>query len=113
VLAAAAIVVTAGAGADANSPTPPLPVFTPTPTDWAPNFAYPNNLYQSAVTDGDINAERDICEWFNAQFDTLMHKINDLKGNLAGNGDFGNSCPTSASASRATIRQASITSLSA
>ena len=28
-----------------------------------------------------------MCEWFNAQFDTLMHQVNDLNANLAGNGD--------------------------
>ena len=62
-------------------------MFTPTPTDWAPNFAFPHNLYQNQVTDADITAEREMCEWFNAQFDTLMNQISSFNGNLAANHD--------------------------
>ena len=87
-LAAAAIVtMTAGAEADPNVPAPPLPVFTPTPTDWGPNFAFPHNIHQNQVTDADITAEREMCEWFNAQFDALMDQINGFNGNLSTNHD--------------------------
>jgi hypothetical protein len=85
---AAAAVITVSAGAEADSaPAPPLPVFTPTPTDWGPNFAFPHNLHQNQVTDADITAEREMCEWFNAQFGALMDQINTFNGNLAANHD--------------------------
>jgi hypothetical protein len=85
--AATAITVTGDAGADSNAPAPPLPVFTPTPTDWAPNFAFPHNIHQNRVTDADVTSEREMCEWFNAQFDTLMDQINAFNGDLAANHD--------------------------
>jgi len=84
---ATTITMTVGAGADANAPAPPLPMFTPTPTNWAPNFAFPQNLRQNEVTDADITSEREMCEWFNAQFDTLMDQINTFNANLATNHD--------------------------
>jgi hypothetical protein len=81
--AAATITMTVGAKAEPTTPAPPLPVFTPTPTNWGPNFAFPNNLHQRQVTDADITAEREMCEWFNAQFDILMDQINTFNANLA------------------------------
>jgi hypothetical protein len=85
--AAITITMTSGAEADSNTPAPPLPVFTPTPTDWAPNFAFPHNLRQHWVTDADITSEREMCEWFNAQFGILMDQINTFNGNLAASND--------------------------
>jgi hypothetical protein len=85
--AATTITMTAGAEADSNAPAPPLPVFTPTPTNWAPNFAFPHNLRQNKVTDADITSEREMCEWFNAQFDVLMDQINTFNANLAADHD--------------------------
>jgi hypothetical protein len=87
IAAAALITVSAGADADSAAPAPPLPVFSPTPTDWGPNFAFPHNLHQNQVTEADITAEREMCEWFNAQFDVLMNQINAFNGNLAANHD--------------------------
>ncbi len=87
VAAAATITMTVGAEADSSAPAPPLPVFTPTPTDWGPNFAFPHNIHQNQVTDSDITSEREMCEWFNAQFDTLMNQINSFNANLANNHD--------------------------
>ena len=87
VAAAAVITVSTGAEADSATPAPPLPLFTPTPTDRGPNFAFPHNLHQNQVTDADITAEREMCEWFNAQFDVLMDQINTFNGNLAANHD--------------------------
>jgi hypothetical protein len=87
VAAAATITMTVGAEADSNAPAPPLPVFTPTPTDWGPNFAFPHNIHQNQVTDADITSEREMCEWFNAQFDTLMNQINSFNADLANNHD--------------------------
>ena len=49
-----------------------LPVFVPYPSDWTPNYTvYPYNLWQPRVTPEQIIAERDACQWFNAQYDTL------------------------------------------
>ncbi len=84
---AATLTLTAGADSDPNAPAPPLPVFTPTPTNWAPNFAFPHNLHQNRVTDADITSEREMCEWFNAQYDTLMDQINTFNASLAANHD--------------------------
>jgi hypothetical protein len=85
--AATLITVSVGAEADPNAPAPPLPVFTPTPTDWAPNFAFPHNFHQYRVTEADITSEREMCEWFNAQFDALMDQINAFNANLAADHD--------------------------
>ena len=87
VAAAATITMNVGAEADSTAPAPPLPVFTPTPTDWAPNFAFPHNLRQRQVTDADIASEREMCEWFNAQFDTLMDQVIGFNANLAASHD--------------------------
>jgi len=38
-------------------------------SDWGPNSAFPHNVHQNQVTDADITSEREMCEWFNAQFD--------------------------------------------
>lgn len=84
---ATAITMTAGAEAQPNTPPPPLPVYTPTPTTWAPNFNFPHNLRQHRVTEADITSEREMCGWFNAQFDTVMGQINDFNANLAANRD--------------------------
>ena len=49
-----------------------LPVFVPYPSDWTPNYTvFPYNLWQSRVTPAQVVAERDACQWFNAQYETL------------------------------------------
>jgi hypothetical protein len=53
----------------------------------APNFAFPHNLRQNQVTDADITSEREMCEWFNAQFDAMMDQINTFNANLAASRD--------------------------
>jgi hypothetical protein len=42
----------------------------------APNFTFPHNLRQNQATDTDITSEREMCEWFNAQFDAPAKQIN-------------------------------------
>lgn len=62
--------------AHADDATPTLPVFVPYPSDWAPDYTvYPYNLWQVRVTPDQINAQRDSCQWFNAQYDTLRDQI--------------------------------------
>jgi hypothetical protein len=65
----------------------PLPVINPTPTNWTPKFSWPYDQTRNLVTDADIGAERDMCQWFNAQYDTLSHQIDRLQFNrISANG---------------------------
>nr|WP_234815456.1 hypothetical protein [Mycolicibacterium duvalii] len=59
----------------------PLPVINPTPSGWVPKFPFPFDQTKNRVTDADINAEREMCQWFNAQYDELMRQINRLQFN--------------------------------
>lgn len=59
----------------------PLPVVIPTPTNWAPKFPFPYDQTRASVTDADITAEREMCQWFNAQYDTLLHQIDRFQFN--------------------------------
>ena len=49
----------------------PLPVVTPGPTDWQPMFPFPFDQLRRYVTDADVTAEREMCQWFNTQYDAL------------------------------------------
>jgi hypothetical protein len=62
-------------------PPVPLPVITPTPSGWQPKFPFPYDQTKNSVTDADINAEREMCQWFNAQYDELTRQINRLQFN--------------------------------
>ena len=53
----------------------PLPPFTPRPSNWRPSFPYPYDRVRGAVTDVDITTERELCQWFNAQYDVLQQQI--------------------------------------
>lgn len=66
---------------DYERPPEPLPVVTPTPSNWAPKFPFPYDETKGSVTDADINAEREMCQWFNAQYDELTRQINRLQFN--------------------------------
>ena len=59
----------------------PLPVITPTPTNWVPKFPFPYDQTRNRVTDADITAEREMCQWYNAQYDTLIDQIDRLQYN--------------------------------
>lgn len=49
-----------------------LPVFVPYPSGWSPDYSvHPYNMWQSRVTPQMVTAERDACQWFNAQYDIL------------------------------------------
>jgi hypothetical protein len=61
-----------------------LPVIMPTPSGWMPKFPFPYDQTRSRVTDADITAEREMCQWFTAQYDTLMHQIDRLQFNRIG-----------------------------
>ncbi|WP_283617098.1 hypothetical protein [Mycolicibacterium poriferae] len=61
---------------DTGAGTPTLPVFEPYPSDWTPDYTpFPYNLWQVRVTPEQLAAERDACQWFNAQYDPLMNGV--------------------------------------
>jgi hypothetical protein len=59
----------------------PLPIVTPTRTNWTPKFPFPYNQTKGSVTDTDINAEREMCQWFNPQYDILERQIDRVQFN--------------------------------
>lgn len=80
-----AVCVAAGghAVADPSDPPPPLlPVFTPTANNWAPQYPYPFDQMRNHVTPADINAVREMCQWFNAQYLPLRRQLENLGFNL-------------------------------
>ncbi|MDA2891838.1 hypothetical protein PDG61_13010 [Mycolicibacterium sp. BiH015] len=61
---------------DADGAAPTLPVFTPHPSNWAPDYTvFPYNLWRNRVTPEQLTAERESCQWFNAQYDLLMNRV--------------------------------------
>lgn len=80
-----AVSVAWGGGASADpfeSPPPLLPEFTPAPSNWAPQFPYPYDQSRKDVTPADINAEREMCQWFNAQYLVLRRQMDNFGFNL-------------------------------
>jgi hypothetical protein len=71
----------AGANASERVVIHPLPVITPTPLNWAPTVPYPYDRVRANVTDADITAEREMCQWYNAQYDELIRQIDSLQFN--------------------------------
>jgi len=71
--------------ADPYEPAPasdvirPLPPVTPQPSNWVPKYPFPYDQTRGSVTAADITAEREMCQWFNAQYDTLRRQIDRLQ----------------------------------
>ena len=85
-IALSAVAVVIGPASVAEPPSDsdlirPLPVITPTPTNWAPKFPFPYDQTRNRVTDADITAEREMCQWFNAQYNTLIDQIDRVQFN--------------------------------
>lgn len=59
----------------------PLPVVVVEPTNWVPKFPFPFDKTRHMVTDADINAERELCQWYNAQYGILIDQIDRLQFN--------------------------------
>ncbi|MGE2713040.1 hypothetical protein ACQI4L_03170 [Mycolicibacterium litorale] len=92
-LAAAGLLLAGGAPAAAQplveEIAPPLPVVVPGPSDWQPKFPYPYDASRHQVTDADITAQREMCQWFTAQYDPLITQIERFNTNLIrNNGDY-------------------------
>lgn len=80
----------AGAGATPDDPPDPLfPVVTPSPSNWTPKFPIPYDASRQDVTEADINAEREMCQWFKPQYRELVRQIDRFGFNLlAANNDW-------------------------
>ncbi len=89
VWAASAFCVDAPALAAPGAPPPPLPVVDPTPSDWQPKYPFPFDATRKNVTDADIIAEREMCQWFTAQYKPLQRQIDQVGFDLlAANNDW-------------------------
>ncbi|OBB17719.1 hypothetical protein A5662_05700 [Mycobacteriaceae bacterium 1482268.1] len=64
--------------------TPPrLPEFVPHASEWTPDYTpFPYNLWQPRVTREQVTAERDACQWFNAQYHPLMGQVSAFQREL-------------------------------
>ena len=86
VMALSAVAVVIGPLSSADPPSDsdlirPLPAVTLKPTKWVPKFPFPYDQMRSRVTDADINAEREMCQWYNAQYEILSEQIDRLQFN--------------------------------
>ncbi|MEZ0365013.1 hypothetical protein ACAG26_15125 [Mycobacterium sp. pUA109] len=80
----------AGARPTADEIAPPLPVIAPTQTNWQPKFPSPYDQTRNSVTDAEITAEGEMCQWYSAQYNTLMDQIDNVNVNIVrSNGDYG------------------------
>lgn len=59
----------------------PLPPVMPTATNWQPRFPFPYDQTRNRVTDADITAEREMCQWYNAQYQTVIDQIDRVQYN--------------------------------
>ena len=85
---ALALAATVTGPAHADSAAPSLPVFVPYPSGWQPNYTvFPYNMWQTRVTPEMVTAERDACQWFNAQYDTLSGQAFGFQHALRDNSD--------------------------
>ncbi|MGE2832779.1 hypothetical protein [Mycobacterium sp. SMC-4] len=73
---AVGLLLVAAPPSHAEPAAPTLPVFTPYPSDWQPDYTpFPYNLWQIRVTPQQITAQRESCQWFNAQYGELMGQV--------------------------------------
>ncbi|WP_036445528.1 hypothetical protein [Mycolicibacterium porcinum] len=84
-----ALGLAAPATAEPSGTAPSLPTFVPHPSDWSPNYTvFPYNLWQMRVTPEQVDAQRESCQWFNAQYGTLMSQIVGFQNFLGGQHDY-------------------------
>jgi hypothetical protein len=89
-LGSAYVTSTGPANADPNDPAfPPLPDVVVGASSWAPKFPIPYDHTRNSVTEADVNAEREMCQWFNQSFKPLRRQIDAFGFNLlAANNDW-------------------------
>jgi hypothetical protein len=71
----------AGAAPD-DPPDPLMPVVVPTGSNWTPKFPFPYDASRKDVTDADVNAEREMCQWFKPEYRELVRQIDRFGYNL-------------------------------
>jgi hypothetical protein len=82
-IASISLVAGERAGAAPNDPADPLlPAVAPSPSSWTPKFPFPYDANRKDVTDADITAEREMCEWFKPQYLELIRQIDRFGFNL-------------------------------
>jgi hypothetical protein len=59
----------------------PLPIINPGPSNWQPKFPFPYDQTRGSVTEADIVAEREMCQWYSAQYETLRRQIDRVQFN--------------------------------
>lgn len=62
-----------------NKPVQSLPVIVPRSSNWQPKFPFPYDQTRASITDQDITAEREMCQWFTAQYYELRRQIDKLQ----------------------------------
>lgn len=66
----------------ADPPDPPLPMVTVAASSWQPKFPFPYDASRKDVTDADVTAEREMCQWFNPEYRELVRQIDRFGFNL-------------------------------
>jgi hypothetical protein len=65
----------------------PLPLVVVQPTNWTPKFPFPYDQTRNQVTGEDIQAQREMCQWYTAQYNILNDQIGRLQFNrISANG---------------------------
>lgn len=59
----------------------PLPAVVIEDTNWVPKFPFPYSETRHLVTDVEINAEREMCQWYNQQYGVLIDQIDRFQFN--------------------------------
>ena len=77
-IATLSTVLSGRANAEPVDVPPPLPQFTPAASSWAPKFPPPYDATRKNVTEADVTAEREMCQWFNAQYVELRRQMDQL-----------------------------------
>jgi hypothetical protein len=66
-----------------DPPDPPLPAVVPHSSNWTPQVRFPYDASRKDVTDADIIAEREMCQWFTAEYRELVRQIDRFGFNLS------------------------------
>jgi hypothetical protein len=71
------------AAATPDDPADPLlPAVVAGPSSWTPKFPFPYDANRKDVTAADITAEREMCQWFKAEYRELVRQIDRFGFNL-------------------------------
>lgn len=65
-----------------DQPVPFKPEFVLQPSSWVPKFPYPYDATRQDVTDRDITAMGEMCQWFRADYKELERQIDTFGYNL-------------------------------